>query len=123
MNRVLSFFEHVAVATGKGAAKVAEVAVPIAVNVLPLVFPPAAPLALPMNLLVSTMHKSVIGADPMNPLETFAITMVLGMLQGTVKNPAHKQLLENQLVGIATDIFNAYGMVPPPPPVTQSAAH
>lgn len=61
----------------------------------------------------------------MNPLETFAITMVLGIVQSTVKNPAHKQMLQNQLVGIATDIFNEYGMVPPtaPPVVTQSAAH
>lgn len=51
----------------------------------------------------------------MNPLEQFAITIVLGILQTVVKNPVHSAALETQLVGIANDIYLAYGLVPPTP--------
>ena len=49
----------------------------------------------------------------MSILEQFAITIILGVLQLVVKNPAAKKALEAQLVGIANDIYAAYGMVPP----------
>lgn len=49
----------------------------------------------------------------MNWLEQFAITIVLGILQQVIKNPAKKAELENVLVGLATDIFVSYGLTPP----------
>jgi hypothetical protein len=49
----------------------------------------------------------------MNVLENMAITILLGTLQTVIKNPSHKSALQTQLVGIASDIFAAYGMTPP----------
>ena len=58
----------------------------------------------------------------MNPLETFAITMVLGIVQSTVKNPQHAAILKTQLIGVADQIYMTYGLVPaslaPPAPET-----
>ena len=45
----------------------------------------------------------------MNSLETFAITIILGVLGSVVKNPAHKAAVEGQLVGVATEILASYG--------------
>jgi hypothetical protein len=53
----------------------------------------------------------------MNVLEQFAITIVLGLLQMVIKNPAVKVELQTQLLGIAGDIYAAYGMTPPESPV------
>ena len=50
----------------------------------------------------------------MNFLENFAITVILGLLQAVVKNAAHAATLKNQvwvqLVGVADDIYAAYGL-------------
>lgn len=45
----------------------------------------------------------------MNTLESFAITILMGVLQSVIKNPAHKAAVEGQLVGISTEILTAYG--------------
>jgi hypothetical protein len=45
----------------------------------------------------------------MNPLEQFAITIIMGILSTVVKNPAHAAALQTQLMGIATDIGAVYG--------------
>jgi hypothetical protein len=58
----------------------------------------------------------------MSFLEQWAITMVLGILNSVVKNPAHKAALQNQLVGIANDIYASYGLVPPSQPATPAVA-
>lgn len=52
----------------------------------------------------------------MNTLEQFAITMVLGILQSVIKNPAHSTALKTQLLGIAADIYTSYGITPPAVP-------
>ena len=52
---------------------------------------------------------------PMNPLEQFAITIVLGVLQTVVKNPTSKAALQGQLLGVATDIAASYGYTLTPP--------
>jgi hypothetical protein len=49
----------------------------------------------------------------MSILEQFAITILLGVLQLVIKNPAAKAELQEQLLGIAADIFAAYGQTPP----------
>ena len=49
----------------------------------------------------------------MSILEQFAITIILGVLQLVVKNPASKTQLEAQLLGVANGIYAAYGMTPP----------
>lgn len=49
----------------------------------------------------------------MNPLESFAITLVLGLLHQVVKNPEHAKALQNQMLGIADDIYETYGIAPP----------
>jgi hypothetical protein len=83
--------------------------------VLGIVVPEIAP-AIRAGILV---YKEVEEKQStMNQLEQFAITMIMGILQSTVKNPAHKALLQNQLLGVAADIQIAYGLVPP----MQSAA-
>lgn len=62
----------------------------------------------------------------MNFLENFAITVILGLLQAVVKNPAHAAALKTQLVGVANDIYATYGLTPPATvsssPLTVSAA-
>lgn len=45
----------------------------------------------------------------MNWLEQFAVTIVLGILQQVIKDPATKAELQEQLLGIATDIAATYG--------------
>lgn len=52
----------------------------------------------------------------MSILEQFAITVILGLLNLVIKNPTAAATLKNQLVGIANDIYAAYGMMPPTPP-------
>ena len=49
----------------------------------------------------------------MGILEQFAITIVLGILQLVIKDPAAKAELQAVLLGIANDIYTAYGMIPP----------
>ena len=48
----------------------------------------------------------------MNFLEHFAINMVLGLLQLVIKNPAKRAELQNVLLGLADDIYTAYGIAP-----------
>jgi hypothetical protein len=45
----------------------------------------------------------------MNWLEQFAITIVLGVLNQVIKDPALKAQLQTQLIGIASDIAATYG--------------
>jgi hypothetical protein len=52
----------------------------------------------------------------MNWLEQFAITIVLGILQQVIKDPAKKVELQAVLLGVANNIYAEYGMVPPPAP-------
>lgn len=56
--------------------------------------------------------------NPMNPLEQFAVMMIMSVIQTTVKNPAHKAAVQTQLLGVADDIYMSYGMIPPPRPET-----
>ena len=57
----------------------------------------------------------------MSWLEQFAITIVLGILQQVVKNPAKKAELKDVLVGVANDIYASYG-IPPAAPVASPAS-
>lgn len=83
----------------------------VAVEALPVALPASAPVAM---AVASMMHKSVtLEGQNVNQLEAFAITMIIGIIQSTVKNPAHKVALESQLVGVADMIFASYGMVAP----------
>lgn len=76
------------------------------------------PASLPVAKGMSQVFQTSITGDKMNPLESFGITMVLGILQSVIKNPAHKAVLETQLVGVADQIYMTYGMVPPAPAAT-----
>jgi hypothetical protein len=49
----------------------------------------------------------------MSWLEQFAITIVLGVLNQVIKDPAKKAALQTVLLGLANDIYAEYGMVPP----------
>ncbi len=49
----------------------------------------------------------------MNEFEQFAITAALSLVLSTVKNPAHAAALKTQLLGVAAQIQEAYGIVPP----------
>jgi hypothetical protein len=49
----------------------------------------------------------------MSFLEQFAINIILGIVQSTVKNPTHKAAVQAQLLGVADDIYLAYGFTPP----------
>lgn len=53
----------------------------------------------------------------MSFLEQFAITVILGLLQAVVKNPTTAAQVKNQLLGVAGDIYMAYGITPPPLPM------
>jgi hypothetical protein len=113
MNRFISMLEHAGRASktvgktiGKDAAIVAEVAAPIA---LPM-FPGGSIASQVVTGVLSLSHGE---NSTMNPLEQFAVTMILGMLQTAVKNPAHKSALQTQLLGVADDIYMTYGKVPP----------
>lgn len=53
----------------------------------------------------------------MSWLEQFAITVILGLLQQVIKNPATAAVLKAQLVGVANDIYLVYGMTPPAPTI------
>lgn len=106
----------------RGAVKVGHTAVKIAapaLDVAAIVLPELAPV---VKLLDVVTPKSNEGDNLVNPLEMMAITMMMGVLQTTVKNPAHAAALKGQLVGIAEQIFMAYGMPLPVDPATQIAA-
>lgn len=94
--------------TGKVALKVTEVtaedALPIAADFIPVL--------VPVNDAVKVAELFAKKGGTVNPLEAMGITLVLGMLQSVVKNPAHKTLLQNQLLGVADDIYEAYGLTP-----------
>lgn len=51
----------------------------------------------------------------MNPLEDILITMGISAVKAAIKNPAHAQALQKQLLEVANDIYMAYGIVPPTP--------
>jgi hypothetical protein len=55
----------------------------------------------------------------MGILEQFAITIVLGILQLVIKDPAAKAELQAVLLGVANDIYAAYGQAPPPATLTR----
>ena len=48
-------------------------------------------------------------------LEQFAISILMGVLQSVIKNPAHKAAVKDQMTGVATDILQAYGYTVTPP--------
>lgn len=99
------------------AVEVVETALPIAANFFPILAP-----LVPLAKFAGAKILEEKDLSKMNSLEAFAVTLILGMLQQVVKNPAHKAALQSQLTGIATDIFLAYGMVPPPAPAPTLAA-
>ena len=132
MNRFLKALKkvgHVAKVAGKDTLKAAEIAAPIAA---PFLGPLAPVVSGAVETAENLFHASgaqrgsipllpaeiPTGGDEVNPLEAMAITMVMGMLQATVKNPAHKAALQNQLMGVADDIYLAYGVMPPARPDT-----
>lgn len=49
----------------------------------------------------------------MNVLEQFAIQIVLGLVQLTIKNPGTAVKVKTQLLTLADDIYIAYGLTPP----------
>jgi len=49
----------------------------------------------------------------MNELENLIITMGLTAIRAVLKNPSHAAAVQAQLVGIANDIYAAYGLTPP----------
>lgn len=129
MNGFVKFLKkvgHVSETVGKDALQVGAVASPF----LPIPAPVATAIraaseAVPGNLgaenhspvhdvlmIAGNVVNSPLG-DTMNPLEQFAVTIVLGVLNTVVKNPAHKAALQNQLLGVADDIYLTYGMTPP----------
>jgi hypothetical protein len=54
----------------------------------------------------------------MSILEQFAITVILGLLQLVIKNPTSAADVKDQLIGVANDIYAAYGLWPPTPAPT-----
>ena len=89
--------------------------------------PIPAPAEFGVEALLNFVNSKV--GEPMNPLEMFAVTMVLGLVQQVVKNPVHAAQLQNQLIGIADQIYIAYGRTPaaapslPTVPPQTPAAH
>lgn len=54
-----------------------------------------------------------MGRITMNVLEQMAISILLSLVQATVKNPAKAATVKSQLLGVADDIYEAYGITPP----------
>jgi len=54
----------------------------------------------------------------MNVIEQLAITFMLELLQLVVKNPDKAAQFKTQLLGVAGDIYSAYGITPPATPTT-----
>jgi hypothetical protein len=59
----------------------------------------------------------------MSWLEQFAITIVLGVLNQVIKDPTKKAALQSVLLGLANDIYESYGIVPPAGPATATASN
>ena len=108
MNRFLAALKTATKKTGHVFVDVAEVALPLATEAAPLAFPE---LSLPLSVV-----NSALGVSSMNPLEAMAISIILGVVQTTIKNPKSKAAVESQLVGLANSIYAEYGMVPPAAP-------
>jgi hypothetical protein len=49
----------------------------------------------------------------MGALENILINMGIAAILATIKNPQHAAELQTQLVGVANDIYAAYGLTPP----------
>lgn len=49
----------------------------------------------------------------MSWLEEMAINVVMGLLHQFIKNPAKAASLRTLLLGLASDIFTSYGIIPP----------
>lgn len=125
MNAFLSILKkvgRVSETVGKDVLEVGAVASPF----LPIPAPVATAIKVAASSVeISPLHdllmisgnvvNSQLG-DTMNPLEQFAITIVLGVLNTVIKNPAHKAALQSQLLGVADDIYETYGVTPPPRP-------
>lgn len=128
MNRFVQFLK-------KDIAKPAAMIGQIGLEVLPTFVPASAPLdkiaasalaevthgkaALPLSATiaapVSGLLSTALGGN-MNQLEALALTIVFGTLQTVIKNPAHKALLQSQLIGLADSIYANYGMEVPAQP-------
>lgn len=119
--KVISIFEHILHGVEKGAVVTAKVAVPLALSLTaPEILAGFEPLLSRGKLLPSgatqvtqTVLQIASGGNDLNPLEQFAITMILGTLQTVVKNPAHAAALKGQLLFLADDIYMTYGIQPP----------
>lgn len=121
-----SFFERIGHGLKIAAKDSAKVAMPVAAVVLPLVIPPPAEhiASAVLGLVTKKVDaNSETGVEnDMSPLEIFAITMVLGLVQSTVKNPTHAAQMRAQLLGVADNIYMAYGLTPPMPAAATTAA-
>lgn len=76
------------------------------------------------RLVVRHIEKQIENKDGslnMNALESFAITVIMGILQQVVKNPAHAAAVEGQLVGVATQILETYGYTVTAPPASPTS--
>ena len=58
----------------------------------------------------------------MNFLEQFAINMILGLIGQVIKNPTLKVEVQDQLVGIGTQILEEYGYTITPPATSSTGA-
>lgn len=115
------------------AAVAAEIALPIAPELSPVFSvaskiagivgprPTSLPVSNPLSKIMAGVFQTSLTGDSMNPLEAFAITLVLGTLQTVVKNPAHRAALQSQLVGLADDIYTSYGLTVPSPSAANDA--
>lgn len=89
-----------------GAVKVAEVAAVVAVPVV-------SHGMISSDAIQGALTLALGKGDSMNTLEQMGIMMILAALQSVVKNPAHKAVMEAQMLSVADDIYEAYGIVPP----------
>lgn len=113
---------HVAKVAGQDAPEVILPAAEIAAKLAPIPAPASLGVEGILQLVADKLQNFPKEQNKnMNTLEQFGITILLGVLQTVVKNPAHAATLEAQLVGIANDIYTSYGLTPPVQPSTATA--
>jgi hypothetical protein len=125
MNRFISMLHevgHVAAVVGRDTGKVAVRVLPVAAPLAAEIFPAGAVADLLVHALpalkLSIGHPE--GEAELNALEMMAFSMIMGVIQTTVKNPAHAASVKDHLLLVADDIYMAYGLPPasrPPAPV------
>jgi len=76
----------------------------------------------PLTFLFLRVSGIILERELMSLLEHMAISMILGILSSTVKNPAHAAQLQTQLLGVASEIASLYGYTLTPPAIPAAAA-